>query len=325
MDIRRHASQDQQDSFQHSGKMPMRDGQRIFEYARQGKKSQSVQLRKVVAVITCKDRLHHLKQTIPVISNLKCLGVDFNVLVVDYDSPDKCFDWCTANRIACLKVMGLNYAYFSPAKARNIGARYTKSDIICFMDADVIINENWFSVIMERFRDGCGLVTIDEFKTTCMGTCAVLRSTFDRVKGYDEDFAGWGNEDLDFVERCRHVCKEGHYSKNLIETIQHSDYDRIKHFLIKDHSKALARSQDYLTRRRGEINKNGFGEIKGPCVVNDSFKAISTDSFQHTGLTKLKRFMFYGSDSNYFDYTMISMKSFLEYNTIGRASCRERV
>ena len=69
----------------------------------------------IACVITCKGRLHHLKQTLPLIV---AMGTS-EVIVVDYGCPDGTGDWVEANFPGVTVVRVDDDPGFSPARSRN--------------------------------------------------------------------------------------------------------------------------------------------------------------------------------------------------------------
>jgi glycosyltransferase involved in cell wall biosynthesis len=222
----------------------------------------------VVTVTTCKGRLHHLKESAPTLRTQRVpRGVTYRSVVVDVDSPDGCFDWCTEQGLASIKLIGEPYKYFNPSIARNTGARQTESDVICFVDADILLDPLWLDAVVRELRAGAAFVTVKPYQPTCVGTFAVLRRAFDAARGYDESLIGWGAEDLDLYERLRRTEPEGFYPADLIRSIEHSNEDRVKHFQISRFQPAMMHNFHMWTRRRGDkghvINPDGYGRLRG--------------------------------------------------------------
>ena len=84
-------------------------------------------------IVTCKGRLMHLRQTLP----LFCALSDTEVIVVDYGCPDRSGDWVAAHHPAVKVVRIDDDPGFNPSRARNIAARDCQSDYLLFVDADI--------------------------------------------------------------------------------------------------------------------------------------------------------------------------------------------
>jgi glycosyltransferase involved in cell wall biosynthesis len=187
---------------------------------------------KVSAIVTCKDRLAHLKQTLPLLMALPL----HEVVVVDYDCPDSSGDW-VASAFPCAKIVRVkNQPLFSAAAARNRGAESTTAPWLFFVDVDVRVARNFCEVIFERLEPGVFL-TADPISDELWGTIIVDHGDFDAIGGYDETFQGWGAEDRDFIDR---LARLGHrqvfFDGTLTEPIVHEDELRTRHHDVRNHT-----------------------------------------------------------------------------------------
>src|SRR5665648_31901 len=90
-------------------------------------------------VTTCKDRLDHLKQSLP-----SMISQGFHeVIVVDYDCPQGTSRWISANLPSVIVVEVENEPLFNISKARNVGAARSSGDVLCFVDADVVLADGY--------------------------------------------------------------------------------------------------------------------------------------------------------------------------------------
>jgi glycosyltransferase involved in cell wall biosynthesis len=93
----------------------------------------------VAFVIPARNEERYLKECLDSIAAQGTgLGLVLSSLVVDNGSSDRTSDIATASKVTVLKITGCN-----PAKARNIGARNTQSDVIVFVDADCVLPKGW--------------------------------------------------------------------------------------------------------------------------------------------------------------------------------------
>lgn len=104
----------------------------------------------VAFVTTCKGRLHHIKQTLPLI----IAQHPDEIVVVDYGCPDRVGDWVKAHfpDVKVVRVEG--DTGFCLAKARNVGAMNTRATWLCFIDADVEIAPRWIEWLRQNLEDG---------------------------------------------------------------------------------------------------------------------------------------------------------------------------
>ena len=150
-------------------------------------------------ITTCKNRLDHLRQTLPAMRRQSFS----EVIVVDYGCEQGTSDWVATahDGVRCIRVD--DDPRFSLARARNIGARAAQTDFICFVDADVILNEDLGAWLRQHARPGAfylsGVRRIPELS----GFVICRRAHFEKAGGYDEVFRGWGGEDKDLYDRLR--------------------------------------------------------------------------------------------------------------------------
>ncbi|MEH0155778.1 glycosyltransferase [Limibacter armeniacum] len=114
-----------------------------------------------------------------------------------------------------------------PAKARNVGVRSSRGDIIAFTDDDCLVTKEWLKQIVEHFdkteavglqgrtstdRKSCTPLThqIDnEHGSDAFPTCnvAIKKDAFWQVGGFDESFPYAHNEDADLAWRLEKIGK----------------------------------------------------------------------------------------------------------------------
>lgn len=179
--------------------------------------------------MTCKDRLHHVKQTLPLLLEQ---GPD-EVVLVDYGCPQHAGKWVEAHHPQVKVVYVTDDPGFCLARARNIGAHHTEADWLCFIDADIRIRPGllrWLRAKIEpwfyyRAAAESGILDKDVW-----GTVVCARKAFDMVQGYDEVMRGWGGEDDDFYERLKLLgLAEGAFPPGFLAPIPHDDGERVKY------------------------------------------------------------------------------------------------
>ena len=90
-------------------------------------------------ITTCKNRLAHLKQTLPLM-----LQQSFSeVIVVDYGCEQGTAAWVKENYPKAKVVQVSDDPVFSLAIARNAGAKNASHEFLGFIDADVVIYQTW--------------------------------------------------------------------------------------------------------------------------------------------------------------------------------------
>jgi hypothetical protein len=148
----------------------------------------------ISAITTCKARLEHLKQTLPTL-----LAMGMEVVVVDYDCPDRAGAWVRDNCPQARVVEVSDRPYFSPSTARNRGAA-AAGEWLVFLDADVSAAPAFVAAVRGLIQPDVFLIA-DPRPRGLWDALVVARRDFDAVGGYDEVFEGWGDEDVELTAR----------------------------------------------------------------------------------------------------------------------------
>jgi glycosyltransferase involved in cell wall biosynthesis len=179
-------------------------------------------------VTTCKGRLEHLKQSLPIF--LAQPGAE--VIVVDYDCPQKTRE-VVARDFPAARVVAVDDApLFNLARARNLGAAAATSEWLAFIDADILLVPDFAERIAKLMEPG----SFHHFKITTRdtvsahGSCLVRRVDFAAIEGYDEVVDGYGAEDQDFYFRLtlRGLKEEALDFDLIAEIIHHGDAKRVE-------------------------------------------------------------------------------------------------
>lgn len=178
-------------------------------------------------VTTCKGRLHHIKETLP----LMVMQKPDEIVVVDYGCPDRVGNWVEENFPSVKVVRVTDDPGFCVSRARNIGVSATHSSWLCLIDADVKTSPGWLDhmrqLIQTKHYYRAGIVGGGRDSET-FGTLFCERSAFDATGGYDEVMRGWGAEDKDFyAQLARHGIVESEYPPLFVNPIRHGDQERI--------------------------------------------------------------------------------------------------
>lgn len=166
-------------------------------------------------VITCKDRLPHLRKSH--VTLLKAIGQrkDIRVIIVAYGDI-LAYRWAKNNATGIM----VEAKGFNLSAARNIGAAQCKADWILFADADTIFESNFFDEL--NLEAGCYYTG----EPHCSGNCIVKREDF---IGYDENFIGYGGEDVDLYIG---LTRKKLIKKQLFNFsyIMHNDFERLRNY-----------------------------------------------------------------------------------------------
>ena len=214
-------------------------------------------MRSIAFVTTCKGRLHHLKETLPLI----VAQAPDEIIVVDYGCPQGTGDWVETHYPGVSVVRVTDDPGFCVARARNLGAARSSSRWVCFIDADVRINAGWVAWLRgnlhPKFFYRAAPVNGQRDKDT-WGTVACTRKAFEAIEGYDEAFRGWGGEDGDLYMRLAALgLAESAYPITFVSAIGHDDAQRVAFHPIKDVDAQILISQIYLAVKKQTTHVTG--------------------------------------------------------------------
>lgn len=180
-------------------------------------------------VTVCKGRLHHLRQTAPLIA---AQGPDEHI-IVDYDCQDHCGEWVEQNLAAASVVRTTDPRGFCLARGRNLGAAAATGDFIFFADADILIEPgliDWIraNVQPRRFYNAPHYPEGSHSQTDGSFVCS--RTLFESVGGYDEAIRGWGREDTDLYRRLKQAASGDMLPEGFMTAIRHGDAERTREY-----------------------------------------------------------------------------------------------
>lgn len=222
-----------------------------------------------LSIITvCKGRLSHLKKSLPTfIAQSRC-----DVIVVDYDCPEDAAGYVTSVHPGVKVVKVENRPDFNNWEARNIGARIASTDLLAFVDADVMLSPGFADWVGDHIHPKAfgkmphalaqeihAQEELTPASNRLEGLLVVPRKTFVELEGYDDILLGWGaGGDLDICDRL--LMKNQKIiilPETLVEsTIEHSMNDRVRF-----HKMSLANSLLVGTLYR--TSKNSMMRIFG--------------------------------------------------------------
>ena len=150
-------------------------------------------------ITTCKGRLENLKRALPGFLNQD----DTEIVVVDYDCPDGTADYVTAHYPDIRVVSVSGQPLFNTAHARNLGAAQARGEFLVFLDADVVIADNFMRYVGDRLQERAFALFGAAAGNQLRGSCVVWRRDFEALEGYDELLGGYEGEDLELYARLR--------------------------------------------------------------------------------------------------------------------------
>ena len=181
-------------------------------------------------ITTCKGRLEHLKQTLPLLDEL----ANTRCVVVDYGCPQGSGKWVQENFPDVQVEFVTDDAEFCLSRARNIGAAAASTPWLCFIDADIRIRPE-FALWLQQARKANGVYRAEPAELSIWGTMICRAEAFFAVGGYDEVIRGWGGEDDDLYLRMRAAGNvDIGFPAELLAPIPHNDELRTKFYPVKD-------------------------------------------------------------------------------------------
>jgi hypothetical protein len=161
------------------------------------------------------------------------------VIVVNYNSPDKLHDWLIdefPDQIAMGKLVEVyvpETLYFHHAHSRNVGLRHAIGDWVLYIDADVRPNSTLVSYLVRRVAPILDIFAMPGpgVSRDAASVMFVKRDDLVRLGGFMEQLEGWGYEDGDMRDRLFLLGKEMFsFSPSLVSTVKHLDHERCMYF-----------------------------------------------------------------------------------------------
>jgi len=162
--------------------------------------------------ITCKNRLHQIRQTLRKNLDDNSLHADrIEFILVDFDSSDGLREWVIENFLPELTSYYLKYYYtkelplWHASVAKNTAHWCASKDILVNLDCDNFTGINGGDYVMKTVAQHGDQCVIHQFSGIygdgSFGRIAVQRKYFDWIGGYDESFDPMGHQDYDLIGR----------------------------------------------------------------------------------------------------------------------------
>jgi hypothetical protein len=165
--------------------------------------------------ITCKDRLVHLRETLPRNLGWHEDDPDVEFVILNYNSGDDLQNWvrktCGPQLASGRVVHFLNPepAMFQASHAKNQAFRLARGSIVCNLDADNFTGPGFAAYVRTQLQSldflSGGVIRKDRIVATNVrgveGRNVLPRELFWAMGGFDEDFSSWGYEDSNLSER----------------------------------------------------------------------------------------------------------------------------
>lgn len=180
-------------------------------------------------ITTCKGRLAHLKQSLPL-----AMAQGIACVVVDYSCPEGTGAWVAEHfpDVTVVRIDG--QTGFNAAKARNAGAAAARTPWLLFADADVMLAPTFVQTVSSNLVAG-SFYRASPVTAQTWGTILCASEDFAAVGGYDETYEGWGGEDDDLIRSLMVTGrKAAGFPSALLDEIAHSDHERTRFHDISD-------------------------------------------------------------------------------------------
>lgn len=198
-------------------------------------------MKRISLCTVCMNRLFHLRETLPanIHANRSYDNIEF--VILDYNSNDGLQNWIRAKMMDYIGNGILKYfrtedpTYFSLCHSKNMVSRLSMGDVIGIIDADNYAGKNyalWINDVFETLGDNSVVTTIRKthipYRDTG-GKIAFHRNLFNKTRGFDETWVGYGFDDVDYVNRLEMVGGNRVFIENsdYLKCITHSHTERL--------------------------------------------------------------------------------------------------
>jgi len=164
--------------------------------------------------ITCKNRFHQIKETLPKNLNDNSLFKDkIEFVLVDFDSKDGLHDWIMDNFQTQLNEGYLKYYFTSElpfwhaSVAKNTSHICASNDIVVNLDCDNYTGKNGGKFVIRNFLKSDSHIVLHQYAGLSFdgtfGRISLNRKDFLNLGGYDERFEPMGHQDSDLIKRAK--------------------------------------------------------------------------------------------------------------------------
>jgi glycosyltransferase involved in cell wall biosynthesis len=212
-------------------------------------------------------RLEHLQQSLPRIYDKP----NTETIVVDWSCPEHCGDWVESCYPKTKLIRVHNEPEFHRTIPKNIGASYATGKFLCFLDADMLVEDSLFDKIItldenkfytrlptyasyktgQKWINRDGITDFDDPSTT--GFIIIPKTLF---SGFDIVFDKYGSEDIDLRLQLLTTGVKEEIMGKVINPIRHNDDSRTKYENITmSVSRKISREKLFKKWGRDVINK----------------------------------------------------------------------
>lgn len=229
--------------------------------------------------------MYHLEKTLP--HNLQAVPENsrFEYVLLNYNSQDEMDDYVMTNFKKEMKSGKLRYLkeesveHFSPPHSRNVSFLGSTGDVVCNVDVDNYINEDFCEYLYWEFKNREYPTIVHAMNTPNQngwGRLAMTKKDFIEIGGYSEYMQGYGGEDVDLFDRARDqqwnlVRMPECYVNNIISHSNEARIENMNPVLFEKNANLKIGHQLHHTnllnlktakkyRMKGKFNKNKWGQ-----------------------------------------------------------------
>lgn len=202
---------------------------------------------KISFCTTVMNRLHHLKETLPinVADNATTENIEF--VILDYNSTDGLEAWMQQKfDIFCGKVVYFKTTqptFYNRSHSRNMAFRLASGDVVCNLDADNYTGNGFAEYLTAMFQQHNSIFIAPQNNnlSDTFGKITTTKNDFLQIRGYDEAIKGYGFEDNDLKNRLTNLGRTEATFNNLefLKAITHTEDERIKNEYIYNHHQSI--------------------------------------------------------------------------------------
>lgn len=220
-------------------------------------------------ITRCKGRRKSLEETLKFF-----LMQDYpyiEVIVVNYNSPDKLHDWLEdefPSQLAQGKLVEVyvpETLYFHHAHSRNVGLRHALGEWVLYVDADVRPHSRLVSYLVRRVTPILDIFAMPGpgIGRDAASTMFAKRYDLERLGGFMEQLEGWGYEDGDMRDRLFLLGKEMlSFSPSMLSVVRHQDHERCMYFKPPYNAAAREDPERWHIEQREKNHKQSKEYIK---------------------------------------------------------------
>lgn len=197
---------------------------------------------KISFCTVCMNRLHHLKQTLPVNLQANASYQDLEFVLLDYNSTDGLEEWIKCELEEYIQSGRLVYykttepKYFHRSHSRNMVFKLATGDVVCNIDADNFTGKDFAHYLNAQFTTDKNIFVAADtsnrhyFIRDVCGRICLRKEDFDAIGGFDEYMEGYGDEDRDLINRLKLLGRQEIIilDRRFLTAIKHSDMERVQ-------------------------------------------------------------------------------------------------